>query len=193
MRIRTKWNEKNRDRSPEEIAGVVAFIAWRVSAQAVLELENNGFQTDTQVQRLAIIWEFAAFLIHITDRMMYGRMDEEERAEFITAMAKAMAKTMQENMEDFLGSGDYRPELIQTLNLRMNEYAQFNYSEESGPSFPMLRDFGENITAVMGERQKKWVTTQVIDIEAPDAIKTLKRGISNLLPEEEQPAQAEGT
>ena len=193
MRIRTKWNEKNRDRTPEEIAGVVAFIAWRISAQAVLDLENNDFQTDTQVQRLAIIWEFAAFLIHITDRMMYERMDEEERAQFITAMAKAMAKTMQENMEDFLGSGDYRPELIQTLNLRMNEYSQFNYSEESGPSFPMLRDFGENITAVMGERQKKWVTTQVIDIEAPDAIKTLKRGISNLLPEEEQPAQAEGT
>jgi len=42
------------------------------------------------------------------------------------------------------------------------------------------------VTAVMGERQKKWVTTQVIDIEAPDAIKTLKRGIANLLPEDEE-------
>ena len=80
MRIRSKWSAKHRDRSPEEIAGVVAFIAWRICTQAVLELENNDFQTDTQVQRLAIIWEFAAFLIHITDRMMYERMDEEERA-----------------------------------------------------------------------------------------------------------------
>lgn len=186
MRIRSKWNAKNRDRTPEEIAGVVGFIAWRISSQAVLDLENNNFQTDTQVQRLAIIWEFAAFLIHITDRMMYERMDEEERAVFISAMAKSMAQTMQDNMEDFLGSGNYKPDLINTLNLRMNEYAKFGYSEESGPSFPMLRLFGENVTAVMGERQKKWVTTQVIDIEAPDAIKTLKRGIGNLFPEQEE-------
>jgi len=84
VRIRSKWSAKNRDRSPEEIAGVVAFIAWRICTQAVLELENNGFQTDTQVQRLAIIWEFAAFLIHVTDRMMYEKMDEEERAVFIS-------------------------------------------------------------------------------------------------------------
>ena len=185
MRIRSKWSAKNRDRTPEEIAGVVGFIAWRICTQAVLELENNDFQTDTQVQRLAIIWEFAAFLIHVTDRMMFDRMDEEERAVFISAMAKAMAQTMQDNMEDFLGNGMYKPDLINTLNLRMNEYSKFGYSEESGPSFPMLRYFGECVTAVMGERQKKWVTTQIIDIEAPDAIKTLKRGIANLLPEEE--------
>jgi len=184
VRIRSKWSAKNRDRTPEEIAGVVGFIAWRICTQAVLELENNDFQTDTQVQRLAIIWEFAAFLIHVTDRMMFDRMDEEERAVFISAMAKAMAQTMQDNMEDFLGNGMYKPDLINTLNLRMNEYSKFGYSEESGPSFPMLRYFGECVTAVMGERQKKWVTTQIIDIEAPDAIKTLKRGIANLLPEE---------
>ena len=186
MRIRSKWNAKNRDRTPEEIAGVVGFIAWRISSQAVLELENNNFQTDTQVQRLAIIWEFAAFLIHITDRMMYGRMDEEERAVFISAMAKAMAQTMQDNMEDFLGSGMYKPDLINTLNLRMGEYAKIGYSDESGPTFPMFRIFVENVTEVMVERQKKWVTTQVNDIEAPDAIKTLKRGIGNLLPEQEE-------
>ena len=185
MRIRSKWSAKNRDRSPEEIAGVVGFIAWRICTQAVLELENNDFQTDTQVQRLAIIWEFAAFLIHVTDRMMYDRMDEEERAVFISAMAKAMAQTMQDNMEDYLGNGFYKPDLINTLNVRMNEYSKFGYSNESGPSFPMLRYFGECVTAVMGERQKKWVTTQIIDIEAPDAIKTLKRGIANLLPDDE--------
>ncbi len=185
MRIRSKWSAKNRDRTPEEIAGVVGFIAWRICTQAVLELENNDFQTDTQVQRLAIIWEFSAFLIHVTDRMMYDRMDEEERAVFISAMAKAMAQTMQDNMEDYLGNGFYKPDLINTLNVRMNEYSKFGYSDESGPSFPMLRYFGECVTAVMGERQKKWITTQIIDIEAPDAIKTLKRGIANLLPEDE--------
>jgi len=190
VRIRSKWSAKNRDRTPEEIAGVVGFITWRICTQAVLELENNDFQTDTQVQRLAIFWEYAAFLIHMTDRMMYGRMDAEERAIFVSAMAKAMAQTMQDNMEDVLGNGLYKPDLINTLNIRMNEYSTFSYSDASGPSFPMLRYFGECVTAVMGERQKKWITTQVIDIEAPDAIKTLKRGIANLLPEDEQSADS---
>jgi hypothetical protein len=189
MRIRSKWNEKNRDRSPEEIAGVLGFIAWRIAMQAVLDLENNDFQTDTQVQRLAIIWEFAAFLIHITDREMYSRMDEEERRVFISAMAKNMVQTMSDNMEDMLGAGDYRGDLINTLNQRMAELSRFNYDEKEGPSFPMLRYFGESVTAVMGERNRKWVTTHIIDIEAPDAILTLKRGMANLLPEDVEAGQ----
>jgi len=185
MRIRSKWNAKNRDRSPEEIAGVLGFISWRIAMQAVLDLENNEFQTDTQVQRLAIIWEFAAFLIHVTDREMYDRMDQEERQVFITAMARNMVQTMSDNMGDILGPGDYKDDLISTLNLRMGEFARFSYDEKDGPSFPMLRFFGEAVTAVIGEKNRKWVTTHIIDIEAPDAVKTLKRGMANLLPEEE--------
>lgn len=185
MRIRSKWNAKNRDRTPEEIAGVLGFISWRIAMQAVLDLENNDFQTDTQVQRLAIIWEFASFLIHVTDREMYDRMDQEERQVFITAMAQNMVQTMSDNMGDILGSGDYKADLINTLNIRMGEFARFSYDVKDGPSFPMLRYFGEAVTAVIGEKNRKWVTTHIIDIEAPDAVKTLKRGMANLLPEEE--------
>lgn len=185
MRIRSKWNAKNRDRTPEEIAGVLGFISWRIAMQAVLDLENNEFQTDTQVQRLAIIWEFTAFLIHITDREMYARMDEEERRIFISAMAQNMVQTMSDNMEDMLGAGDYKADLINTLNIRMGELSRFSYDEKDGPSFPMLRFFGEAVTAVMGEKNRKWVTTHIIDIEAPDAVKTLKRGMANMLPDEQ--------
>lgn len=186
MRLRSKWNAKNRDRSPQEIAGVMGFNAWRIAMQAVLDLENNDFQTDTQAQRLAIIWEFAAFLIHITDREMYTRMDGEERRVFISAMAKNMVQTMCDNMADLIGPGDYASDLIDTLNLRMTELSRFNYDPVEGPSFPMLRFFGEAVTAVMGERNRKWVTTHIIDIEAPDAVRVLKRNMASLLPEEKE-------
>jgi len=185
MRIRSKWNAKNRDRTPEEIAGVLGFISWRIAMQGVVDLENNDFQTDTQIQRLAIIWEFSAFLIHITDREMYPRMDEEERRVFISAMAQNMVQTMNDNMEDMLEAGDYKGDLIATLNIRMADYSRFSYDAKDGPSFPMLRYFGESVTAVMGEKNRKWITTQIIDIEAPDAVKTLKRGMASLLPDEQ--------
>jgi hypothetical protein len=55
------------------------------------------------------------------------------------------------------------------------------------PSFQLLRFFGDRMTTVLGERQRKWVGTQVIDIEAPEAVKTLRRAISSLIPEQ-QPA-----
>ena len=186
MRLRSKWNEKNRDRSPEEIAGVMGFNAWRIAMQAVLDLENNDFQTDTQAQRLDIIWEFAAFLIHITDREMYERMDEDERRVFISAMAKNMVQTMCDNKADLIGPGDYAGELIDILNQRMSELSRFNYDTIEGPSFPMLRFFGETVTGVMGERNRKWITTHIIDIEAPDAVRVLKRNMASLLPEEEK-------
>jgi hypothetical protein len=192
VRIRSKWNIKNRDRTPEEIAGVVGFISWRIASQAVLDLENNDFQTDTQQQRLDIIWEFSAFLIHVTDRLMYPRMEQDERRDFITALARNMAQTMQDNMEDIIGPGEYKPGLIDKLNQRMAEFSEFGFDAESGPSFPMLRYFGECITGVMGERNRKWITTHIIDIEAPDAVKTLKRGIANLLPEDETKQDAVG-
>lgn len=185
MRVRTKWSDKNRERTPEEIAGVVAFICWRIASQAVLDLENNDYQTDTQVQRLAILWEFAAFLCHVTDRMMFPRMTQEERQVFISVLGRKLVQTMDENMEDTLGPGDYKPELLATLNQRMGEYSRFNYDDRDGPSFPMLRYFGECVTLVVGERNRKWVATHVMDVEGPDAVRVLKRSLSSLLPEEE--------
>jgi hypothetical protein len=48
VRIRSQWNDKKRRRSVEETAGALAFIEWRIAGQTLLNLENEGFQTDTQ-------------------------------------------------------------------------------------------------------------------------------------------------
>ena len=44
MRIRSHWNDKKKKRSLEEVAGALAFIEWRIAGQALLNLENEGFQ-----------------------------------------------------------------------------------------------------------------------------------------------------
>jgi hypothetical protein len=48
----------------------------------------------------------------------------------------------------------------------------------------LLRYFGDRLAEVLGERQRKWVRTQVIDIEAPMAVKTLKRAVASLVPKQ---------
>ena len=40
--------------------------------------------------------------------------------------------------------------------------------------------FGENVRAVMGERDNQWITDQVMDIEVPEAMKPLRKAVSDL-------------
>lgn len=187
VRIKTRWNNKDKARSIQEVASALGFNLWRIGQAALLNLENEGFQTDTQMQRLDVMQEFMAFLIHMSDRIAYDRMDDEERAEFITALARKIADYVQDNARDFVGDGDHRSPFIDRLNRRMDDYADFAVVDQV-PSFQLLRYFGDRVTDVLGERQRKWVSTQVIDIEAPNAMKTLKRAMGSLVPEQKPAA-----
>ncbi|MCW9023737.1 MAG: hypothetical protein OQK73_03555 [Gammaproteobacteria bacterium] len=180
MRIKSRWSKKGKTHSVEEIAGAVAFILWRIATNGVLSMENADFQTDSQEQRLNIIAEFLAFSIHMADRMTIEKFDEEERIIFMSELAKKCAKHMEDNQRDVLGSGDYREAFIDTLNRRMADYSEFNYTDEDGPSFSMRRFFGQQVKTVMGERNSKWVGDQVIDIEVPEILSHLGKAIPNL-------------
>ncbi|HFQ13770.1 MAG TPA: hypothetical protein ENK40_03125 [Gammaproteobacteria bacterium] len=180
MRIKSRWNKRNKTHSIEEIAGAVAFILWRIATNGVLSLENEDFQIDSQQQRLDVISEYLAFSIHLSDRLTFERFDEEQRRRFITELAAKCAKHLEDNLRDIVGKGDYRDAFIDTLNRRMADYAGFGYSEEEGPGFGMKRFFGEQITRVLGERNSQWAGAQVIDIEVPEIYSHLKRAIPNL-------------
>ncbi len=180
MRVKSKWNKKDKTHSVEEVGAALAFIAFRIAQNGVLSLENNDYQTDTQQQRMMIIVEFLSFAIHIIDRMTIEKFDEQERVRFMTELATKSAKHFEDNMRDLIGKGDYRQGFIDTLNQRMSDYADFQYSEETGPSFPMRRFFGDLVTEQMGEKNKKWVAAQVIDIEVPEILQTLNRSVPNL-------------
>jgi hypothetical protein len=181
VRVKTKWNLRDRERSLSETAGAMAFILWRIAQQGTLNLENEGFQTDTHAQRLDVITEFLAFLVHLVDRMTAEQFNLEQRQEFITSLAQHLADTMQENRSDAQGKGEYRQPLITRLNERAADYAGFDCPDNE-PGFAFRRYFGENVRAVMGERDNKWITDQVMDIEIPEALKPLRKAIRDLLP-----------
>ena len=124
MRVKSKWSNKGKERTLYETGGATAFILWRIAQQGVLNLENEGFQTDTRSQRMDVIAEFLAFLVHLTDRKKAEALDAGEREEFITSLARHLANTMQENRADAEGSGDYRQPLIELLNERGANYAE---------------------------------------------------------------------
>ena len=181
MRIKSKWNLKERQRSLSETASAVAFILWRIGQQGILNLENEGFQTDTHAQRVDIMEEFLAFLVHIVDRMTAAGLSVEERQIFISALAKHLADRVQENRADIQGKGDYRQPLIRLLNERTADYAEFSFTDNE-PGYACRRYFGEHVRAVMGEKDNKWIADQVMDIEVPEALKPLEKAMRDLFP-----------
>ncbi len=185
LRVKTRWSNKDKERSIQDTASALAFNQWRLCQEILLDLENEQFQTETYKDRLAIMQELVSFLIHITDRVAYHRMDDDERAAFITALAKKHADYMQDNARDAMGPGDHRSPFIEVLNQRMDDLSDFGFSDME-PSFQMTRFFGDEVTKVVGERQKKWVTTHIIDISVPEMMRTMKRLLNTFLPQKEE-------
>lgn len=191
IRVKSRWANKDRKHSPQEAAGALAFIAWRIAGNAVLSLENEGFQTDTNVHRLRVMTELLAFLVHITDRMVADGFDPEQRGVFISAYALKIGDYMQENMSDLAGEDkDYKAVFIDVLNERMADYAEFSF-DDGEPGYAFKRYLGEKVTDSMGPKDRKWISDQVMDIEVPDMLKSLRKGVGDLTAEEQIDWQAE--
>ncbi len=173
-RLKTKWNQADRKRKPEEIAGVIGFNLWVLAGESCLYLENEGFETVSRFQRLDVIAEFIAFGAHIADRMVFDEMTASEREIFINALGQHLADTMQSNRAD-VEEGEYRSDFINLLNERMNEYSECSYTYEDGPSFSMRRMAGTHVQEVMGGKDNKWIPDYVIDSEIPKMLLALKR------------------
>jgi hypothetical protein len=179
VRVKSKWSDKRRERSMAEVGGAAAFILWRIGQQGLLNLENEGFQTDTQSQRLDVMGEFVAFLVHLADRLKAGQLELDERTEFITSLARHLADNMQENRTEAQGRDDYRKALINLLNERAADYAEFSMPDGE-PGYAMRRYFGENVRAVMGEKDNQWITDQVMEVEVPEALPPLRKALREL-------------
>jgi hypothetical protein len=183
IRVKSKWSDKDRERSATDIGSALAFNLWRIAGANVLHLENEGFQTDTYNQRLDVIAELVSFFVHVVDRMVSAKdYSDEDRKDLITSMALNLAKTMHDNRQDVNENrDDYKEPFIQLMNERMGEYAEFTFDDADTASFQLRRRVGEHVQEKMGAKDNKWVTDQVMDIEIPDALKTFKKVTRNLL------------
>lgn len=180
MRVKSRWHNKAKTRTPQELGSTLAFIAWRIGMNAVKNMQKEGFNFPSYAVQLQVMEEFLPFLIQVVDRLVYGRMDEEMRRNLVTALALHLVDTMVENQVDLLGPGEYRGPLIERLNARLDDYAGFSFNGEE-PGYHFLRYLGERVDAVLAKEGNRWVIEQIVDIEAPEAVKTMRKALRDVM------------
>jgi hypothetical protein len=181
VRIKSRWHNKKRPKSVEEIASAVGFNIWKIASTTANKMYSDGFNFRDNAQLLDLIGELAIFQLQLADRIAYERMPDEERQRFSAAVAKHIIGTMISNQTEELGPGEYQGPFIEKINQHLDGYADFGVNGGE-PSYPMLRYLGEQAEAVMGGTLNKWVKEQVMEVEAPEMVKTLRRALDSLLP-----------
>ena len=188
IRIKTKWHRTKRKgaqtTAPKtllELASVVAFNLWKVAQEPFRRMEKEGFRFAQDVQVTGFITEFIAYLSHSVDRLLYTRVDDRERAQFMNALVQHLAQTMAENQEQLFGAGEYRAPFIDTINTRFDQYAECAFANDTGPSYEFTRLLGQKISDIMTASDDRWVLEQVMEIEAPQAFKTVQRVVQDVL------------
>lgn len=187
IRIKTKWF-KGGERNAEETATAIAMTLWRLSDGAIDNLSKADYDIITPQRGFRVIAELACFLAHYVDRLIYERIDDEERTALITALAKRLAEIMEENILDFTGGQkdpeyDYQAGFIDLLNQRNADYAEFEFPADRA-SFQALRFLSLQIREVMEDSDKTWIQDQIMDIEMPDMMGTVKKQIDGFFADE---------
>lgn len=182
MRVKTVWFQRQDERSPEEKAGVLASTVWRLADRAVTNLSKADYDIITPERGFRIIGEFCAFFVHVSDRLLYGRVEEAQRTALVTELARRLAALMEENIRALVAEDgfDYRSNFLGMLEQRGADYAAFEFTR-GAPNFPALRYLGNAVREVMTATDQTWVVDQVMSIEAPQTVDTLARAVNGLL------------
>ena len=179
VRIKSHWHEDGKERSLQEIAGALAYIAWRIAKDKTITLHGEQFVYTTDRQRMDVLTEYLYFQIQIVDRWTHQSLDDQARRMLVTELAVRLADYMQENLEELLGRGDYKNKFIGGLNERSAEYSELRFTDS--PSYPFLRHLGYVIQGIMGNRgENRWVIDQVMDKDGPEVCRQLTRAIIDL-------------
>ena len=184
IRVKTVWFKKDGERTADEIASAVATTTWRVADKAVDNLGRENYDIITAERGFKLIAEFLAFLVHYCDRMAYATLPSERRMAVLQAVSHRLGEVMEQNVHSMVGTGDgrdYKKEFIDFLNRRFAEYAVFEFPEDDKASFPALRFLGLQIRDEMGDNDKTWVMDQIMDIEMPEMMGTVRKSFKGLL------------
>jgi hypothetical protein len=182
IRIKSQWFKEGREKTPQELAGAVAFNAWRIAEHALKNMRRADFDVAVGVQYFAFLAEFLIFLVQVADRIAYVRFTPEIRQAFTTELANRVAETLAGNQGNLLGGAvsEYKGVFIERLNRRAGEYAECEYGID-GPSFSFMRYLAHCMLDVVDERDKNWVIDQMMAIEAPQAVEMVEKAMRGLL------------
>jgi hypothetical protein len=190
MRIKSQWFRSERPKSTREIASAAAFIAWRVAQNILKNMRRADFEIDPGNQYFDFLAEWLVFLIQIADRIAYEHIGAQLRNDFTSSMANRLGEIIADNRNDLLGAPNsdedvamFKGRFIDLLNLRSVDYADFDFSD-SNIDYGFLRYLADRLTHVLRDRDKVWVHDQVMEIEAPEAVELIRKGMRGLLGEE---------
>lgn len=188
MRIKSQWFKSDREKSPQEIAGAMAFTIWRIADNALKNTRKANFEIAIGPQYFSFISEFLVFLIQVADRIAHSQLSAEDRFAFTSTLANRVAETLAENQSRLLDDNitNHKQIFIDKLNLRAGEYAEFRYGPD-GPEFAFTRYLAFCMREVMDEKDVEWVIDQMMSIEAPNAVDMVEKTMRDLHAKE--PAQ----
>jgi hypothetical protein len=188
LRIKSHWFREGRERTAQEIADALSFVAWRIADNALRNTRNANFEIAVGPQYFGFLCEFLQFLIMVADRIAYRQMSAEDRQSFTGTLANRLAETYAENESRLLGGtlAESKQRFIARVNLRAGEYAEFGY-DAHGPDYTFMRYLAYCMSELMDEPDSPWIIDQIISIEAPAAVKMVEKTLRDLFETEPRP------
>lgn len=198
IRIRSHFHSGGRERSAAELASVIAMLAWKLSQDAIRHMRAAQFDIDIGSQYFDFVCEYLAFMLHAADRVAHRVIAADKRIAFTTALALKLAEVVEDNRDMLIAEpapGRCRRHFIALANERGADYADFAYDEKDGPDFGFRRFFGSRLLAIVPAKDHAWVIDQIMEIEAPEAVKALESTLAGLFapPGEKRRPRREGT
>ena len=185
MRLKSQWFKTDTPKSPQQAAGAMAFIVWRVAHNTLTQMRSAQFDIDIGPLYFAFMREWLVFLVQVTDRMAHARLAGDERVAFTTALVQRVADHLADNENNLLGpppagQDSYQGRFIDLCNELATHYADFGHGAQ-GPDFAFMRYLGSRIEALMPPKDRAWVLDQVMAVEAPEAVEMLQRSLDGVL------------
>lgn len=177
--IKTRWRKKG-PRTLADRAGVIGANVWKMAVEFFRHLEKDGFRFGSDRLVTDVLTEFIAFLVQLVDRAVYARLPEADRAALLSEVVRHVAATMENNQMDLFGPGEYRKPFIDAMNARSAEYAEFEY-RDGEPGYDCLRYFASRVSDAMAAGDNRWVTEQMIDVEAPEMVRLARKLVEQAL------------
>lgn len=187
VRVHTRFHTAGQ-RTPATLASVVALLSWKLSVDSIQRMRKAGYDIDIGRPYFDYVCEFMAFLALSADRFAHRDLDADARAAFTTALVKRLAEMVAENRYLLMGDelpGGLAQHFIALFNRRSIDYGDFDFGMD-GPDFGFRRYFAACLRDVLPEKDKLWVVDQAMDIEVPEALKSLRKAMSGLLHPDQQ-------
>ena len=190
IRIKSQWFRAGADKTPQQTASAMAFIAWRVAQNMLKQMRSAHFDIDIGPQYFAFTREVLVFLTLVLDRMAHASMTPEARGEFVSALVQRVAEVLQDNEDTLLGvpppgQASHYDQFIDLFNALGDDYADFGCTAE-GPDFAFVRYLGHRIESLMPKKDQRWVVEQIMAAEVPDAVQYLQRAMKGVMSTDER-------